>query len=275
LNQAPKGAVRNIVGGVISPLLSNVVLHLVLDMWFEREVRSRLRGDAFLIRFADDFIMGFAHESDARRVLEVLPKRFARYGLTLHPDKTRLVPFTRPPANPSGGSGSTGPLPGSFDFLGFTHYWARSRQGYWVVKCRTAKSRFGRTVKRIAAWCRVNRHRPIAEQQHTLGQKLRGHYAYFGRPGNGEALQRLRYEVTRVWRKWLIRRRRGRVRGGRGTGSTMCCVGSRFHHPGSARRRSPARSTHATLRYEEPDAGNPHVRICGSPGQATTGATRP
>jgi len=198
-------------GGVISPLLSNVVLHLVLDMWFEREVRSRLRGDAFLIRFADDFIMGFAHESDARRVLEVLPKRFARYGLTLHPEKTRLVPFMRPPTNPSGGTGSTGPSPGSFDFLGFTHYWARSRQGYWVVKCQTAKSRFSRTVKRIAAWCRVNRHRPIAEQQHTLGQKLRGHYAYFGRPGNGEALQRLRYEVTRVWRKWLIRRRRGRT----------------------------------------------------------------
>lgn len=197
-------------GGVISPLLSNVFLHYVLDVWFEREVRPRLRGHAFLIRYADDFVVGLAHESDARRVLEVLPKRFTRFGLTLHPEKTRLVPFVRPSAGrPGRGTGVPGPRPGTFDFLGLTHYWGLSRRGYWVVKRRTARDRFGRALRSIARWCRFHRHRPVAEQHRTLGQKLRGHYAYYGLPGNGEALQRLRYEVTRVWRKWLVRRRRG------------------------------------------------------------------
>ena len=105
------------------------------------------------------------------------------------------------------------PLPGTSDFLGFTHYWWRSRPGFRVVKRQTAKDRFGRALRGIARWCRAHRHLPIGVQHHTLGQKLRGHYAYFGRPGNGGALERLRYEAPRVWRKWLVRRRRG------GTGS--------------------------------------------------------
>lgn len=196
-------------GGVISPILSNVFLHYVLDIWFEREVRPRLRGHAFLVRYADDLVVGFAHESDARRFLEVLPKRCSRFGLTLHPEKTRLVPFMRPPADRPGGTGSPVPPSGTFDFLGFTHYWGLSRQGFWVVKRQTAKDRFGRALRSIALWCRSHRHLPIGVQHHTLSQKLRGHFAYFGLPGNGQALQRLRYEVTRVWRKWLLRRRRG------------------------------------------------------------------
>ncbi len=153
-------------GGVISPLLANVYLHYVLDVWFEREVKPRLKGRAFLIRYADDFVMGFACEEDARRVLEVLPKRFGKYGRTIHPDKTRLVAF-RPPPDRAGPA--SGPLAGTFELLGFTHYWGRSRKGTWVVKRRTAGSRLCRAIRRIAQWCRCNRHRPIPEQHRTLG----------------------------------------------------------------------------------------------------------
>jgi RNA-directed DNA polymerase len=195
-------------GGVISPLLANVYLHYVLDVWFADVVKPRLKGRAFLVRYADDLVMGFTCEEDARRVLDVLPKRFGKYGLTIHPDKTRLVPFVRPPSRPASAGVSQAPAPGSFDFLGFTHYWSRSKKGNWVVKRKTAGSRFHRAVRRIAEWCRLNRHRPMAEQHETLAQKLRGHFAYYGIIGNLLCLQRFRYEVLRVWRTWLSRRRR-------------------------------------------------------------------
>lgn len=152
--------------------------------------------------------MGFACEEDARRVLEVLPKRFGRYGLTLHPDKTRLVAFVSPARLPKDDSGK-GSLAGAFDLLGFTHYWARSRRGKWIVKRRTAPGRLQRALRKIADWCRGNRHEPVAEQQQTLGQKLRGHFGYFGITGNGEALHRFRDGVIRLWRRWLSRRTRG------------------------------------------------------------------
>lgn len=194
-------------GGVISPLLANIYLHYVLDEWFEREVKPRLQGQAFLIRYADDFVLGFASEADAHRVLEVLPKRFGKYGLTLHPTKTRLVPFRRPstpPAIPGGG-----PRPGTFDLLGFTHYWGRSRRGGWTVQRQTASDRFSRAVRKIALWCPKFRHRPVAEQHQALSRKLRGHDAYYGITGNYSMLQRLRFVVHGIWRKWLGRRRRG------------------------------------------------------------------
>jgi len=193
-------------GGVISPLLANVYLHHVLDEWFEREVKPRLQGRAFLIRYADDFVIGFACEADARRVLDVLPKRFGKYGLTLHPDKTRLVAF-QPPGPPTAQAGpGAGSQPGTFALLGFTHYWGRSRKGNWVVKRRTAASRFRRALRMIAQWCRLHRHVPIPEQHRTLSQKLRGHCAYYGITGNGEALRRFRDAVQRIWQKWLSRR---------------------------------------------------------------------
>ena len=193
-------------GGVISPLLANIYLHYVLDVWFEREVKPRLKGRAFLIRYADDFVMGFVHEEDARRVLEVLPKRFGRYGLMLHPSKTRLVPFRRPGMGSGRKGTNSEPTPGTFDLLGFRHYWAVSRRGFWVVKQKTAASRYRRALKTIAQWCRRHRHQPIAEQHRTLGQKLRGHFAYYGITGNARALQRFRDFVARIWRRWLSRR---------------------------------------------------------------------
>jgi len=195
-------------GGVISPLLANVYLHYVLDVWFEREVQPRLKGRAFLIRYADDFVIGFTCEEDARRVLDVLPKRFGKYGLTIHPDKTRLLAF-QPPDRSDRSDSSKGSEPGTFDFLGFTHFWGRSRKGVWVVKRRTAPSRLQRALTTIAQWCRFNRHRPIPEQHQTLSQKLRGHFAYYGITGNSEGLRRFRDAVLGFWRKWLSRRTRG------------------------------------------------------------------
>ncbi len=196
-------------GGVISPLLANVYLHYVLDVWFEQTVKPCLKGRAFLVRYADDFVMGFACEEDARRVLDVLPKRFGKYGLTIHPDKTRLVPFQRPPSRPTTPASPAGPPPGSFDFLGFTHYWSRSKRGIWVVKRKTAGSRFQRALKKIAEWCRRNRHLPLGEQYQALSRKLQGHFAYYGGLiGNTRCLHRFRYEVLRLWRKWLSRRHR-------------------------------------------------------------------
>ncbi len=188
-------------GGVISPLLANVYLHEVLDLWFEQEVQPRLRGRASLVRYADDALLAFEEESDARRVLAVLPKRFGRYGLKLHPEKTRLVDFRRPRGLEKG----TGH---SFDLLGFTHFWGRSRKGRWVVKRKTAKDRFSRAMQRIAGWCRSNRHLRVADQQAALNRKLRGHYAYYGVTGNAWALGRFRHSVERAWRKWLNRRSR-------------------------------------------------------------------
>jgi group II intron reverse transcriptase/maturase len=190
-------------GGVISPLLANVYLHYVLDQWFHQEVLPRLRGHAILIRYADDFVIGFTDEQDARRVLEALPKRFGKYGLTIHPDKTRLVPFHKP-RGPEQSSGHDGP--GTFDFLGFTHYWARSRKGNWVIKQKTASSRFTRAVQAISVWCQRNRHLPVAEQHRVLCQKLRGHFNYYGITGNSTRLASFRHEVTRLWFKWLRRR---------------------------------------------------------------------
>ena len=169
-------------GGVISPLLANVYLHEVLDVWFEKEVRPRLRGKATLIRYADDLAIVFSDEMDARRVMEVLPKRFGKYGLTLHPDKTRLIPFRPPAGRKAHGGDSNAVGPGSFDLLGFTHFWGRSRRGFWVIKRKTAKGRFGRALKRIAEWCRKVRHLPIPEQHEGLRRKLQGHYGYYVSP---------------------------------------------------------------------------------------------
>jgi RNA-directed DNA polymerase len=188
-------------GGVISPVLANIYLHEVVDRWFEEEVKPRLGGRAVLIRYADDLVIAFAEERDARRVEEVLPKRVARFGLQLHPDKTRLVRF-----QPPGGKGISPPSPGAFTFLGFTHYWGRSRKGAWVVKRKTATSRFSRSLSRVRQWCRRWRHQPVAWQQRQLSQGLRGHYAYYGITGNYRALNNFHLEVTQEWRKWLNRR---------------------------------------------------------------------
>lgn len=188
-------------GGVVSPLLANIYLHEAADRWFERDVQPRLASRAFMVRYADDLVMAFANERDARRVMDALPKRLGRYGLTLHPSKTRLFEFRpRPGEQPPQQERE------SFDFLGLTHYWAQARRGSWVVKQKTATSRFSRALKRITQWVRVNRHEPVAWQHQQLVRKLRGHDNYYGVVGNSAALYRFRREVMRTWRKWLARR---------------------------------------------------------------------
>ena len=193
-------------GGVVSPIMSNIYLHETLDKWFAEQVKPRLRGRAFMIRFADDAVLCFEREHDAQRVMRVLPKRLSRFGLTLNPDKTHMLDFRRPrsgvPRQDSGGQYRQR----SFDMLGFTHYWGRSQRGVWVVKRKTSRSRFRRALKRIAHWCRQNRHAPVAVQHAALVTKLRGHYAYYGITGNGHALNRFRNEVGRTWQMWLARR---------------------------------------------------------------------
>lgn len=188
-------------GSVLSPLLGNIYLHHVLDMWFEREVKPRLLGKATLVRYADDFVMAFELQEDAERVMEVLPKRMEKYRLTLHPAKTRLVPFRRPPSGQQGGKG-----PGTFDFLGFTMYWKRTRSGRWELGCKTRRARLGRAITAVADWCRRYRHLPVKAQHAALVRRIRGHMNYFGVNGNLRSLGMLVAAVKRSWFKWLQRR---------------------------------------------------------------------
>jgi group II intron reverse transcriptase/maturase len=190
-------------GGVISPVLANIFLHEVLDVWFHRDVLPRLGGRAHLVRYADDAVMLFESEEDARRVMDVLPKRFGKYGLTLHPEKTRLVGFTSPSRNRE--MRGEGPdKPGTFQFLGFTIHWGKSSlTGAWWVKTRTASDRFSRALRSIFEWCKANRHAPLAVQQDALNAKLRGHYGYYGRAGNRERLWSFLHWTKRTWWRWL------------------------------------------------------------------------
>lgn len=195
-------------GGVISPLLANIYLHYVLDQWFAQEVQPRLRGAAKLVRYADDAVIVCKLATDAERLMTVLPKRFARFGLTLHPDKTRLVRFERPALGevPKCDNGDKGECRESFDFLGFTFYWGRSRKGFWVVRRKTAKDRLSRAITGINDWCRENRHAPFGEQHKTLCSKINGHCEYYGVTGNSRSLSQFVYAVIGIWQNWLGRR---------------------------------------------------------------------
>jgi len=188
-------------GGVVSPMLSNIFLHHVLDSWFVKDVNPRMRGRCFLIRFADDFIIGFELEEDARRVMDILPKRFGRFGLAIHPKKTVLVPFSKPGFKENKAHGN-----GTFDFLGFTHYWARSHRGNWVIRRKTRKKGIRRFLTSLWLWCRRNRHLSLKEQYQMLCLKLRGHYQYYGISGNYSAINSIYHYARRYWRYWLSRR---------------------------------------------------------------------
>jgi group II intron reverse transcriptase/maturase len=185
-------------GGVISPLLSNIYLHEVLDKWFEHEVKPRLKGKAKLIRFADDYVVLFEEESDALRVEEVTPKRFGKYGLTVHEEKTRIVDFRRP----TEGAAKSG----TFTFLGFTHYWALSRRGTPIVKRKTSKKKLRRSIRNVAEYCKSERHAPIKEQWVKLRKTLQGHYAFYGITNNSVSVRQFYEAVKQVWRKWLNRK---------------------------------------------------------------------
>ncbi len=188
-------------GGTISPVLANIYLHHVLDGWFEEEVKPRMKGCCFIVRYADDFVIGCQYEEDARRIMEVLPKRFKKHGLTVHPEKTKLISFGRPAKEARRGDNT-------FDFLGFTHYWAKSRRGNWVIKRKTAGKKVRKTIMAMWRWCRKNRHKELAAQYRILSSKLRGHFQYFGIRCNMRAMEAVFHHTRRAWKYWLNRRSR-------------------------------------------------------------------
>jgi group II intron reverse transcriptase/maturase len=218
-------------GGVISPLISNIYLHEVLDTWWVKEVLPRMKGRAFMIRYADDAVLVFEYLEDAERVNKVIYQRFARFGLTLHPEKTKLIDFRR----------ST-KCDASFEFLGFTHFWGKARKGYLIVKCKTSKKRFARSLKAMNLWLRNVRHEPIRKQHQTLGQKLRGHFGYYGITGNSQCLAAYLYRVTQLWFKWL-RRRSSKAKG---TWKWFCELLVRFPLPKPTAMHSTLRRGHQT-----------------------------
>lgn len=187
-------------GSALSPLLGNIYLHHVLDLWMERVVKPSLNGKCELVRYADDFIIGFERKDDAERVMRVLAERMAKYGLTLHPEKTRLLEF-RPPRNGEGNKGTA-----TFDFLGFTTHWRKTWRGKWRVAFKTRRARLSRAITAVADWCRRHRHLPVQEQQAMLVRKLEGHYNYYGVNGNIASLEVLQDSAEVAWRKWLDRR---------------------------------------------------------------------
>ena len=189
--------------GVASPFLANLYLHYVLDEWYAKEVRPRLHGRSFLVRLADDFVIGCELDTDLERIAQVVPKRFARFGLRIHPEKTRQVAFRRPSRGVKTRTGL-----GTFDFLGMTHYWSKARSGYWVIKRKTAAKRLRRSVRALWTWCRSNRHEPVHEQRRTLSKKLQGHYGYYGLRGNDKLLEVVYEKTIDTWRYWLGRRSR-------------------------------------------------------------------
>lgn len=187
-------------GGVISPLLSNIYLHEVQDGWFANKVMLCLKGKAKLVRYADDFVILFDRLDDAQRVLNVLPKRFGKYGLTVHPEKTRLVDFCHP--------WQSDRKPETFDFLGFTFYWGKTRKGGYAVTKKTSSKKFRRSLRRIHLYCKKHRHKPVIWLNGKLGEKLNGHYAFYGVTGNYKAIAEFRYRIERIPYCWLNRRRR-------------------------------------------------------------------
>ena len=187
-------------GGVISPLLANIYLHYVLDEWFITEVKPRMRGECFIIRFADDSLIGCEYEEDAQRIMQVLPKRFARFGLTIHPEKTKLFEFSKPKPWQRSVKGLN-----TLDFLGLTHYWTRSRNGNWVIKRQTQRKRQSRFLSRLWHWCKAHRHDKLEEQHSMLHAKLHGYYQYFGIRSNYKALEVVYEHAIKAWRYWLSR----------------------------------------------------------------------
>lgn len=182
-------------GGIISPVLANVYLHYVLDLWFERVFQRSCRGGAFLLRYADDFVCGFGREEEALRFYSELAERLQKFGLELAADKTRVMPFSRYRR------GET-----SFDFLGFEFRWGTDSKGQARLKRRTSRKKFRNSVKRVTEWCKQNRHRRVREQFQLLNAKLRGYYNYYGVRGNYDSLAEFHYLLQRLHHKWLNRR---------------------------------------------------------------------
>lgn len=238
-------------GGTVSPILSNIYLHYVLEEWFKTDIQPLLKGGSAIIRFADDFLIGFTDKEDAIRVMKVLPKRLAKYGLTLHPEKTKLIELD--------GKQEQGET--TFDFLGFTHYMGKSRKGKRILKRKTSRKKLRLALVKMNEWIRDNRHKPIVEIITALNVKLRGHYNYYGITFNNRQLYAYQDKVKRMLHKWLNRR------GGKRTWTWekfsllirkwMPLMTPKIYHSYLL----------AKPKTEEPYAGKPLVRVCGGAGR--------
>jgi RNA-directed DNA polymerase len=185
-------------------LLANVYLHYVLDLWADWWRRRHAHGDVIIMRWADDFIVGFEHQQDAQRFLTELRERFARFGLALHPDKTRLIEFGRRAARPRAARGEG--KPDTFDFLGFTHICAKSRSGRFWLRRITISKRMRAKLREVGDQLKRRRHHPVSEQGRWLASVVRGHLAYYAVPGNSDAVSAFRHHVTWHWYRALRRR---------------------------------------------------------------------
>ena len=183
-------------GSIVSPVLSNIYLHYVLDVWFSEQIQPLLKGKSFIVRYADDFCLGFTDKSDAERVMKVLPKRFAKYELTLHPEKTKLIDLN----SQRGESGR------SFDFLGFTHYLGKSQKGNKVLKRKTSSKRLTRAIVNISNFIKLNRHMKLSELIAAINVKLRGHYSYYGITFNSSGISCYFAQVRRALHIWINHR---------------------------------------------------------------------
>jgi len=238
-------------GGIISPLLSNIYLHYVLDEWFTGQIQPLLKGHSFLVRYADDFIIGFSDEQEAVRVKEVLSKRFEKYGLNLHPDKTKLIDLEN-----ESGKGERG-----FDFLGFTHYKGIGRKGTPVVKRKTSKKKLTKSITQTEKWIKENRHRRFKELMTELNVKMRGHYNYYGITFNNRGITCFYIQIRRRLHKWLNRR------GGKTIWIWEKLVTLIEKWYPLLRPKLYHGLNLAKPILEEPYAGNPLVRVCGGAGK--------
>lgn len=244
-------------GQPISPLLANVYLHYVLDTWFEKAAKPRLKGEGYLVRYADDFVMCFQFESDAQLVLEHLKRRFESYGLQLHPTKTRLLAFGRYAQEKAERLGRR--KPETFNFLGFTHVCSRSIHGKFVVRLRTMRQRLARSLKAINVWCKWHMHDRLRDQRAALNLKLAGHYNYYGVPTNYFSLNKFYRVVVRLWKRALGRRTRGHGLNWEKFNAILLL------HPLMRPHSSTSWRCRASI-AEEPSAGNPHARVCEGEG---------
>ena len=238
-------------GGIVSPILSNIFLHYVLDEWFSEVIQPLLKGKSFIVRYADDFILGFSEEQDAKRVMEVLPKRFEKYKLSLHPDKTKFIDLYS-----KSGEGKR-----SFDFLGFTHYIGKSLKGFSVLKRKTSSKKLTMAITKTEIWIKENRHLEIKQLVKELNVKMRGHYNYYGITFNMCGLHCFYYQVKRRLLKWLNRR-----------GGKTVWIWERFvllvdKWLPLLRPKIFHSYVSANPILEEPYAGKPLVRVCGGAGR--------
>lgn len=243
-------------GAVISPLLANVYLHYVLDLWAQRWRRREARGDMIIVRYADDVVLGFELEADARRFLEAMRARLAQFELALHPDKTRLIAFGRHAARERGRQGLG--KPETFDFLGFTHICARTRKGRFMLKRKCRRKKVLTKLKEVKKELRRRMHQSVAEQGKWLGQVVSGFMEYYAVPTNVDAVSAFRYQVLSLWKRSLSRR-----------SQTAHLTWTRFaklvdEFLPTPRILHPWPDTRFRVRHPrwEPYAGKPHVRFC-------------